>query len=87
MGKYSSLSWDDRVDAEGSGIINIGNSKNRLRLVCKDNLIMGFINDKMVGLFRDTSYTSGAIAVQSSRGEEGAVVVYFDNVLVKEKSK
>jgi hypothetical protein len=87
MGKYSSLSWDDRVDAEGSGIINIGNSKNRLRLICKDNLIMGFINDKMVGIFRDTSYKLGTIAVQSSRGEESGVAVYFDNVLVKEKSQ
>jgi len=86
MGKYYQNEWHDRVGSKEADILNRGNSKNKLRLVCKGNLITGFINDKLVGRFRDTSYSSGKIAVQSARGEENAVAVYFDNVLVKETS-
>lgn len=85
MGKYSQNEWQDIVELQAPDILNIGNSKNHLRLVCNGNLITGFINEHVVGRFRDTSYKSGKIAVQSARGEENAVAVYFDNVLIKEK--
>jgi uncharacterized protein YejL (UPF0352 family) len=85
MGKYSQNHWDNIVDSKEIDFLNKGNNKNHLRLVCNGNLITGFINDQVVGRFRDTSYKSGKIAVQSARGEENAVAVYFDNVLVKEK--
>ncbi|MEW5859469.1 MAG: hypothetical protein AB1861_19110 [Cyanobacteriota bacterium] len=85
MGKYAKERWEDRVQSKATDLLNLGNSKNRLRIVCKDDLIIGFINEKKIGFFRDSSYNPGKIAVYSGRGEENAVAVYFDNVLVKEK--
>ncbi len=87
MGKHLKDKWEDRVGSRETDILYMGNDANRLRLVCNGNLIIGFINERLVGIFRDTSYKSGKIAVQSARGEESAVAVYFDNVLVKEKSE
>lgn len=85
MGKYHQNHWNDIVTLKETDVLNRGNSKNHLRLVCNGNLITGLINGQAVGRFRDTSYKSGKIAVQSARGKENAVAVYFDNVLVKEK--
>jgi uncharacterized protein YejL (UPF0352 family) len=85
MGKYYQNRWEDIVESKETDVFNRGNSQNHLRLVCNGNLITGLINEHVVGRFRDTSYKSGKIAVQSARGEENAVAVYFDNVLVKEK--
>jgi len=87
MGKYFGDRWNDIVGPKEIGILNVGNSKNQLRLVCNGNLILGFVNDRMVGIFRDTSYQTGKIAVESAPDEDGAAAVYFDNVVVKEKPK
>ncbi len=84
LGKYAKEQWEDRVKSKATEFVNLGNSKNQLRIVCKNNLIMGFINGQNIGFFRDSSYKPGKIAVDSGRGEENAVAVYFDNVLVKE---
>ena len=48
---------------------------------------MGWINNQRIGKFEDNSYTSGQIGVISGRGEGDAVAVYFDDVVVKEKSE
>lgn len=85
MGKYEKGQWENRVGGRSTDLIDTGNGKNRLRIVCKNNLIIGFINNIMVGFFIDYSYRYGKIAVYSGRVEEKAVGVYFDNILVKEK--
>jgi hypothetical protein len=38
-------------------------------------------------MFEDESYRSGQIGVISGRGDGDAVAVYFDDVVVKEKSE
>ena len=87
ISKHEKENWQDIFGPRHSEIINLGNSQNRLRLICQGNLITALINDKLVGRVRDTSYKSGRIAVESERGEESAVAVYFDNILVKVKSQ
>ncbi len=86
ISKHGKDKWENIFGPKESDIINLGNGKNRLRLICQGNLITGLINNKLVGRVRDTSYRSGQIAVESARGEENSVAVYFDNIVVKEKS-
>ncbi|MGK7945784.1 MAG: hypothetical protein AB4058_15080 [Microcystaceae cyanobacterium] len=84
MGKHSDGTWEKQGDWRKSKIINQGNqSTNRLRLVTKGNLIVGYINGQRVGYFRDPALKSGKIAVTSMRGTGDAVAVYFDNVVAK----
>ena len=89
MGKHSQGKWHNKIGWKKSNLIKRGNNKNnpnRLRLVCKGNLIMGFINNEMVGSFSDNQLSSsGKVAVKSERGKGNAVAVYFDNIIIKEK--
>lgn len=85
MGKLSTGKWESKVGGwRYIGTVNTGNKRNRLRLVAKGNLIMGFINGVMVGSFRDDSHKSGKIALMSERLSGNELEVYFDNVLAKE---
>lgn len=87
MGKYSeSQGWQDKVDGHKSIAINRGNNQNKLRIVCNGKRVIGWINNQRVGMFEDESYNSGQIGVISGRGDGDAVAVYFDDVVVKEKS-
>jgi hypothetical protein len=86
MGKYVDNQWNDKVGPKEIDSVNTWNSQNHLRVVCQGHLMMGFVNDQLVGIFRDTSYDSGKIALQTSRNSESSVVVNFDNVVVKEKA-
>lgn len=89
MGKFSQGKWGQKVsstrDWQHSDAINGGNSSNRLRIVCKGNLIMGWINQQLVGSFRDDSFTAGKIGFASHQGEEQAVTAYVDHVVIKDK--
>ncbi|BAZ10917.1 TPR repeat-containing protein [Calothrix sp. NIES-4071] len=86
MGKLSaSNKWEDKVGWRKSNVINKGNSINRLRIVCYERKVIGWINDQRVGIFEDDSLTSGQIGFISARGEGDSVAVYFDNVIVKTK--
>lgn len=85
ISKHEKEKWRDILGPQQSDTINQGNSQNRLRLICQGKLITALINGKLVGRVRDTSYKSGRIAVESERGEESAVAVYFDNIVVKVK--
>jgi hypothetical protein len=85
MGKYVDNQWNDKVGPKEIDSVNTWNSQNRLRFVCQGHLIIGFVNDQLVGIFRDTFFDSGKIALQTSRSDESSVVVNFDNVVVKEK--
>lgn len=88
MGKYSeSKGWEDKVAWQNSTAIKPRKNHNRLRIVCNGKNIIGWVNDRKVGEFEDSSYTSGQIGVTSARGNGEAVAVYFDNVLAKEKPK
>ncbi|MBC6421513.1 MAG: DUF1080 domain-containing protein [Hormoscilla sp. SP12CHS1] len=90
MGKHSQGKWHNKIGWKKSNLIKRGNNKNnpnRLRIVCKGNLIMGFINNEMVGSFIDQSFSSGKVAVESGGGKGNAVAVYFDNIIIKEKGK
>ncbi|MGK7931160.1 MAG: family 16 glycoside hydrolase [Microcystaceae cyanobacterium] len=84
MGKHSNNSWSPKGKWRKSKLINQGNQgTNRLRLVVKGNMIIGYINGKKVGHFRDRAFKSGKIAVTSMRGSGDAVAVYFDNIVAK----
>jgi hypothetical protein len=54
-------------------------------LVCKDNLIIGFINDKKVGSFEDPDNLSGKVALISHQEKGSNSEVNFSNVLIKER--
>lgn len=66
-------------------IIHKGNSKNRLRIVCNGKKIIGYVNDKIIGSFEDSSRYYGNVGFISSAGETEGIAVQFDNVLVKVK--
>jgi hypothetical protein len=88
MGKHSHGSWQKKGKWRKNKIINQGDqSTNRLRLVTKGNAIVGYINGKKVGHFRDPAFKSGKVAVTSMRGTGDAVAVYFDNVVAKIEDK
>lgn len=88
MGKYSETKgWEDKVGWQKSSEIKQSKNQNRLRIVCNGKKVTGWVNDRWVGEFEDSSYTSGQIGVTSARGNAEAVAVYFDNVLAKEKAK
>lgn len=86
MGKLSSSNkWENKVGWRKSNVINIGNKINRLRIVCYERKVIGWINDQRVGIFEDDSLSSGQIGFISARSEGDTVAVYFDNVIVKTK--
>ena len=89
MGKYSeSQGWDNKVDWQKTIAIKQGNNQwNQLKIVCNGKNVIGWINNQRVGRFEDNSYTSGRIGVISGRGDDDAVAVYFDDVVVKERSE
>lgn len=85
LGKSNRSNWLSLALWKKSSLINRHNARNRLRIVYKDNLIIALINNQVVATFSDKDYQSGKIGVFSLRGSGGAVAVYFDNVLAKER--
>jgi hypothetical protein len=85
MGKHSENQKQvDKVGWQQSITINRGNSRNRLKIVCYQQKIIGWINDQRVGMFEDKSFTSGQIGVISETGNGPPISVYFDSIVVKE---
>jgi hypothetical protein len=85
MGKHAPENWFHRVGWQKNDAIKKGSRRNRLRLVMKDDLVIGFINGERVGSFQDADYKSGRTAVFSMRGRGPRIGVYFDNVLIRER--
>ncbi|MEG3435544.1 hypothetical protein V0288_00285 [Pannus brasiliensis CCIBt3594] len=85
MGKHDKDQWLHRVGWEKHEAIKTGSRRNRLRIVTKGNLVIGFVNGQQVGSFWDSDYRSGRVALFSMRGRGDRVSVYFDNVLLKER--
>jgi len=85
MGKHNNDNWEDKVAWRKSSAIAPGGKVNRLRMVCKDNLIIGFINDKQVGSFEDPDNISGKVALISHQEKGSNSGVNFSNVLIKER--
>ncbi len=85
MGKHTPDTWEDKVAWRKNSAIAPGGKVNRLRIVCKDNLIIGFINDKKVGSFADQEYRSGKVALISHQEKGANSGVNFSNVLIKER--
>jgi len=85
LGKHDKKNWNSKVGWKKSNTINPGNTKNNLRIVYKDNLVIGFINGQKVGSFRDEDYKSGKIGVFSMRGTGAPVAVYFYNIKALER--
>jgi len=87
MGRHDQDRWIHRVGWQKDDVVKKGSRRNRLRIVVKDDLVIGFINGQRVGSFQDDAYRSGRVAVFSMRGLGAKVGVYFDNVLIKERVK
>ena len=85
MGKHTKDTWEDKVAWRKNSAIAPGEKVNRLRMVCKDNLIIGFINDKQVGSFEDPDNLSGKVALISHQEKGSNSKVNFSNVLIKER--
>lgn len=85
MGKHTNDTWEDKVAWRKNSAIALGGKVNRLRMVCKDNLIIGFINDKKVGSFEDPDNISGKVALISHQEKGSNSGVNFSNVLIKER--
>jgi hypothetical protein len=85
MGKHTSDTWDDKLAWRKNSAIAPDGKVNRLRIVSKDNLIMGFINDKKVGSFEDSDYLSGKVALISHQDKGSDSKVNFSNLLIKER--
>jgi serine/threonine protein kinase len=86
MGTRENGEWISKLGGawQSSDYIKLGNTSNRLRIVVKGNLVIGFVNGHRVGHFRDNSFGDGVIGFESARGTDDAVAVYFDNVVVKD---
>jgi hypothetical protein len=85
LGKHAPDHWWHRIGWQKNDAIRGSGRRNRLRIVIKDNLVIGFINGQKVGSFQDDEYEAGRVAVFSMRGRGARVGVYFDNVLIKER--
>ena len=85
MGKHTPDTWEDKLAWRKHSAIASGGKVNHLRIVCKDNLIIGFINDKKVGSFEDSDYLSGKVALISHQDKGANSTVNFSNVLIKER--
>jgi len=87
MGKYSSKDkqWNNKVGWQKSTAIKKNKVKNNLKIVCNEQQVIGWINNKRVGVFEDNSYNSGQVGFFSGRNADEAVAVYFDNVIAKTK--
>jgi DNA-directed RNA polymerase subunit RPC12/RpoP len=85
MGKHTKDTWDDKLAWRKNSAIAPDGKVNRLRIVSKDNLIMGFVNDKKVGSFEDSDYFSGKVALISHQDKGSNSMVNFSNVLIKER--
>jgi hypothetical protein len=85
LGKHAPDHWWHRIGWQKNDAIRGSGRRNRLRIVIKDNLVIGFINGQKVGSFQDDEYDTGRVAVFSMRGRGAKVGVYFDNVLIKER--
>ena len=83
FGKHLGQNWLDEVKDIKNPVVNIGNSSNRLRIVCSNNIITGYINDEIIGSFEDNSNSQGKIGFISSGGDPDGAAVQFDNALVK----
>ncbi|MGI8500513.1 MAG: helix-hairpin-helix domain-containing protein [Hassallia sp.] len=83
FGKHLDQNGIDEVKDINNPVVNIGNSINRLRIVCHSNIITGYINDNTIGSFEDNSNSHGNIGFISSGGDPDGAAVYFDNILLK----
>ena len=87
MDHYSENIKIDKAVWHKSITINQGNSKNKLKIVCNNHKIVGWINDQRVYLFEDNSLNFGQVGVTSRIGKNTPASVYFDNILIKTKSE
>jgi DNA-directed RNA polymerase subunit RPC12/RpoP len=85
LGKHTGTKWQHQVVIEKSHLVYTDQKKNILRLVCKQDLIIGFVNGQRIGSFRDKTHQSGKIALITLRGKGNPLQVYFDNIIVKER--
>ncbi len=85
MGKRNAESWDNKVNWRKNSAIAPGEASNLLRIVCKDNLVIGFINNQRVASFEDDQYSSGKVGLISYQQKGADSTVNFNNLSVKEK--
>ncbi|MEB3311862.1 MAG: hypothetical protein VKJ02_16680 [Snowella sp.] len=85
MGKRNQENWDNKVNWRKSSAIALGEAPNLLRIVCKDNLVIGFINNQRVASFEDDQYSSGQVGLISYQTGGSESTVRFNKLLIKEK--
>ncbi len=70
------------VDWTSSGLINQGNSTNRLRVVCDSSHLALSVNGQLLAEAEDFTFSEGDIAFSVGTFEDDPTEVHFDNVRV-----
>lgn len=86
-GQYAILkSVDEKftplVDWSDSSAIKRGNTTNHLKVICDEASLVLIVNGRQVASVRDSTYTSGDIALTATTYEEQATEIRFDNLVV-----
>ncbi|MBN1954475.1 MAG: hypothetical protein JW900_05415 [Anaerolineae bacterium] len=76
--------FEPLVDWTTSTVINMGNATNHLRVVCDGDRLTLIVNGEVLADIRDTTYTSGDIALTATTFEEEGTEIHYDNLVVTE---
>lgn len=66
------------------GAIHEGEAYNQIRVICVDDYLALYVNDKFVADVRDQTYKTGRIGVVAATAEDTIIQVRFDNLMVYE---
>lgn len=65
-----------------SDVINQGRSFNQIRVICIEDYLALYVNDRFVADTRDQSYETGRIGLVATTAEDTVIEVRFDDLVV-----
>jgi hypothetical protein len=75
-GEYTVLGHDAMMPSE---LIALQNATNRLRLECYQDFLFLYVNDNLLDVQQDTTFTSGDVGLITGSFETSGVHIAFDN--------
>lgn len=72
------------VDFTESDAIQQGNATNRIRGICDGSTLTLFVNGERLATAKDSTFTSGDIALTATSYEDVPAEIHFDNLVVRE---
>ncbi|MCX7683445.1 MAG: serine/threonine protein kinase, partial [Anaerolineae bacterium] len=70
------------VDWSESSVIRRGNADNRLKAICNEDGLVLIVNGQPLASARDSTYTTGDIALTATTYEDQGTEIHFDNLVV-----